>query len=165
MHRSLARVPLALSFPPPRSPAFFFSQLLFLNTTMARSAAQFRSRQIKVAGPQRRSKLTGEDLEVLASKMRAAYKWEADPKPFQLAGVQAQLEGVDVVIQASTGAGKTAIAAGPYLWPSSAGKSTIMVCPLLSLEEEMVRFHVVKSTRAYHAIFHFRFKHSTWILR
>ncbi|OJT09235.1 hypothetical protein TRAPUB_14310 [Trametes pubescens] len=104
---------------------------------MARSAAQFRSRQIKVAGPQRRPKLTGKDLEVLASKMCAAYKWEADPKPFQLAGVQAQLEGVDVVIQASTGAGKTAIAAGPYLWPSSAGKSTIMVCPLLSLEEEM----------------------------
>ncbi|KAH9853976.1 P-loop containing nucleoside triphosphate hydrolase protein [Lenzites betulinus] len=106
---------------------------------MARSAAQFRRRQPKAAGPQRRSKLTGEDLELLAYKMRAAYKWQSDPKPFQLAGVQAQLEGVDVVIQASTGAGKTAIAAGPYLWPSSAGKSTIMVCPLLSLEEEMVQ--------------------------
>ncbi|KAI0763973.1 P-loop containing nucleoside triphosphate hydrolase protein [Trametes elegans] len=71
--------------------------------------------------------------------MRDAYGWDEHPKAFQLAGVKAQLEGMDLVIQASTGAGKTAIAAGPHLWPSSKGKTTIMVCPLLSLEDEMVR--------------------------
>lgn len=71
--------------------------------------------------------------------MQDAYGWTDDPRPFQLAGVQAQLEGTDLIIQAPTGSGKTAVAAGPHLWPSSKGKITIMVSPLLALEEEMVQ--------------------------
>ncbi|KAI0723618.1 P-loop containing nucleoside triphosphate hydrolase protein [Earliella scabrosa] len=43
-----------------------------------------------------------------------------------------------MIIQAPTGSGKTAVAAGPHVWPTSAGKTTLMVCPLLSLETEMV---------------------------
>lgn len=70
--------------------------------------------------------------------MRAQYGWPSDPRPFQLEGVRAQIEGTDMIIQASTGAGKTAIAAGPYLWHTTKGKITIMVCPLLALEDEMV---------------------------
>lgn len=88
--------------------------------------------------PHNRPKMTDTDLRELARAMRERYRWSTDPKDFQLAGVRAQLEGVDMVIQAPTGAGKTAIAAGPHLWPTSAGKTTIMVSPLLSLEEEMV---------------------------
>ncbi len=84
------------------------------------------------------AKLSDKDLEDLASRMRIAYGWDEPPRAFQLAGVQAQLEGRDVVIQAPTGAGKTAITAGPYLWPSSHGKITIMVSPLMVLEDEMV---------------------------
>ncbi|KAI0349391.1 P-loop containing nucleoside triphosphate hydrolase protein [Trametes cingulata] len=111
---------------------------------MARSPRRQFSRQSTRCRPApldsaSRPKLTTEDVELLSRKMRETYGWDADPKPFQLAGVQAQIEGVDMIIQASTGAGKTAIAAGPHLWPSSAGKTTIMVCPLLSLEDEMVR--------------------------
>lgn len=70
--------------------------------------------------------------------MREVFHWDKDPKDFQLAAVQAQIEGVDMIVQAPTGSGKTALAAGPHVWPGNEGKFTIMVCPLLSLEEEMV---------------------------
>ncbi|TCD65949.1 hypothetical protein EIP91_001979 [Steccherinum ochraceum] len=70
--------------------------------------------------------------------MREKYQWDSEPRGFQMAGVQAQLEGVDMIIQAATGSGKTAIAAGPHLFSTSKGKITIMVSPLLALEEEMV---------------------------
>ena len=86
-----------------------------------------------------RPRLTGEDIRTLATKMRLAYRWEFDPQLFQLEAVKAQLEGVDMIVQAPTGAGKTAIAAGPHVWPGSVKRFTIMVCPLLLLEEEMVR--------------------------
>lgn len=72
--------------------------------------------------------------------MRSAYKWDTDPKDFQLAAVKAQIEGVDMIVQAPTGSGKTALAAGPHLWPGNEKKFTLMVCPLLSLEEEMVGY-------------------------
>ncbi|PSR79153.1 hypothetical protein PHLCEN_2v7124 [Hermanssonia centrifuga] len=83
-----------------------------------------------------RRRLTQKEVGCLTLRMRTEYGWKADPKPFQLAGVQAQLEGVDMIIQASTGAGKTAIAAGPHLWKQ--GMVSIMVCPLMTLEDEMV---------------------------
>ncbi|KAI0675802.1 P-loop containing nucleoside triphosphate hydrolase protein [Trametes maxima] len=88
---------------------------------------------------QNRPRLTAEEVKLLAQKMREAFGWDADPKDFQLEAVQAQLEGVDMIVQAPTGAGKTALAAGPHVWSGSEGKFTIMVCPLLSLEEEMVQ--------------------------
>lgn len=107
---------------------------------MSRSHPRRRKFTSRPLPPTRPSsiKLTADDVKLLSQKMRETYGWDADPKPFQLAGVKAQLEGDDIIIQASTGAGKTAIAAGPHLWGTSAGKTTIMVCPLLSLEEEMV---------------------------
>ncbi len=83
-----------------------------------------------------RKKLTEADLNNLAQRMQEKYSWNSNPKDFQLAGIQAQLEGVDTIIQAATGSGKTAIAARPYLWIQ--GKQSIMVCPLMTLEDEMV---------------------------
>ena len=80
--------------------------------------------------------------------MKDRFKWDEYPRFFQLQGTQAQLEGCDMIIQAATGSGKTAIAAGPHVWPTSAGKTTIMVCPLLALEEEMVvMFHSYSCAR------------------
>ncbi|KAH9914558.1 P-loop containing nucleoside triphosphate hydrolase protein [Fomitopsis serialis] len=82
--------------------------------------------------------LTAEEVKELARLMQTRFRWSSEPLFFQLEGVKAQLEGVDAIIQAPTGSGKTAIAAGPHLWPTNEGKTTIMVCPLLALEEEMV---------------------------
>ncbi len=89
------------------------------------------------------AKLTDEELKSLTSQMRERFKWDEETRLFQVEGVRAQLEGTDLIIQAPTGSGKTAIAAGPHLWHTSKGKTTIMVCPLLALEDEMVRAHVV----------------------
>ncbi|KAI0350724.1 P-loop containing nucleoside triphosphate hydrolase protein, partial [Trametes cingulata] len=86
-----------------------------------------------------RPRLTPEDVRTLAAKMREVFKWDSDPRDFQLEGVRAQIEGQDIIIQAPTGAGKTALAAGPHVWPGNEKKFTLMVCPLLSLEEEMVQ--------------------------
>ncbi|KAH9949019.1 P-loop containing nucleoside triphosphate hydrolase protein [Amylocystis lapponica] len=83
--------------------------------------------------------LTEEQVQELAQKMQDTYNWPGPPRSHQLDGVRAQLEGVDAIIQAPTGSGKTAIAAGPHLWPGNERKVTIMVSPLLSLEEEMVQ--------------------------
>ncbi|KAH9832851.1 P-loop containing nucleoside triphosphate hydrolase protein [Rhodofomes roseus] len=83
-------------------------------------------------------KLAPEEVKELAQIMQERFRWESEPRFFQLEGVKAQIEGVDTVIQAPTGSGKTAIAAGPHLWRGNEGKTTIMVCPLLALEEEMV---------------------------
>ncbi|KAL1658031.1 P-loop containing nucleoside triphosphate hydrolase protein [Schizophyllum commune] len=60
-----------------------------------------------------------------------------EPRDFQLDLVQAQLEGRDTICQAATGMGKTAVAAGPYALPQNAGKTTLMISPLIGLQNEM----------------------------
>lgn len=88
---------------------------------------------------QKHSQLTPVDIQSLASKLRSQFNWDNDPRPFQLDAIKAQLEGTDIIIQAPTGSGKTAIAAGPHVWYTADQKKiSIMVCPLLALEEEMV---------------------------
>ncbi|OCH84388.1 hypothetical protein OBBRIDRAFT_808273 [Obba rivulosa] len=79
-----------------------------------------------------------EQLQDLATCMRTKFSRSSDPRLFQLAGIKAQLDGLDAIIQAPTGSGKTAIAAGPHLWTGVADMTIIMVFPLLALEEEMM---------------------------
>ncbi|KAH9839458.1 P-loop containing nucleoside triphosphate hydrolase protein [Rhodofomes roseus] len=109
---------------------------------MARRPGKFayklRRTGSKPRPPPRHRKLAPEEVKELAQIMQERFRWESEPRFFQLEGVKAQIEGVDTVIQAPTGSGKTAIAAGPHLWRGNEGKTTIMVCPLLALEEEMV---------------------------
>ncbi|KAI0073052.1 P-loop containing nucleoside triphosphate hydrolase protein [Panus rudis PR-1116 ss-1] len=88
--------------------------------------------------PDVRQRLTDAQVAELGETMQKTYGWDAPPRYFQLEGARAQLEGVDMIIQAPTGFGKTAVAAGPHLWPESKGKITIVISPLMALEEEMV---------------------------
>ena len=66
------------------------------------------------------------------------FQWEHSPRPFQLDAIRAQLKGLDVIVHAGTGQGKTAIAAGPHAHPSAKGKVTLMISPLIALHDEMV---------------------------
>jgi superfamily II DNA helicase RecQ len=80
------------------------------------------------------------ELEELPSLIKQKYKkWTNGARDFQLACIRAQVLKKDVLLQAATGSGKTGIAAGPHLLPSSKGKVTLVVSPLLVLEEEQVR--------------------------
>lgn len=83
--------------------------------------------------------LTAEENAQLHQKLRNAYSRE--PHDFQFEGIKAQIEGVDMLVHASTGAGKTTIAAGPHLWiPNGV---TLVATPLITLAEEMVSVDVV----------------------
>ncbi|KAI0814764.1 P-loop containing nucleoside triphosphate hydrolase protein [Irpex lacteus] len=94
---------------------------------------QWGSRK-QAATERRRKELTPEQVEELRERLRKAYKRE--PHEFQLEGIRAQIEGRDMLVHASTGAGKTAIAAGPHSWMSNA--ITLVATPLIQLAEEMV---------------------------
>ncbi|KAJ6578931.1 P-loop containing nucleoside triphosphate hydrolase protein [Mycena sp. CBHHK59/15] len=81
----------------------------------------------------------GEELKLLPDLVKKHYtKWTDGASAFQLECMEAQALGQDILLHAATGAGKTGIAAGPHLLPSSKGKVTLMVSPLLSLHEEQV---------------------------
>lgn len=62
-----------------------------------------------------------------------------EPRYFQFRLAQAQEEGQDTVCQAATGQGKTGAAAAPYALEKNADKVTLMVSPLIVLQNEMVK--------------------------
>ena len=59
----------------------------------------------------------------------------------QRGSIKAQIEGTDMVVHASTGAGKTTIAAGPHTWIKDG--VTLISTPLIQLAEEMVRLKII----------------------
>jgi superfamily II DNA helicase RecQ len=87
--------------------------------------------------PERRP-LTPNEMEGLDKLIKEQFGWENGPQKFQMQGIEGQLQGLDVMVHAGTGSGKTGIAAGPHVHPSSKGKVTIMVSPLLALHDEQV---------------------------
>lgn len=93
--------------------------------------------------PRSTAPLSESELTQLMDAMVAKYGWseEQTVRPFQVAGIRAQLEGTDTIIQAPTGSGKTLIAAGPHSSPRSSGMITIISVPLVQLAEDMVRVY------------------------
>lgn len=94
-----------------------------------------RPTQLKESLPKRKA-LTPEELKGLRETIQVKVKWRLDD--FQMEAIEAQLKLEDVVVHAGTGLGKTAIVAGPHLHPSSKGKVTLMVSPLIALHDEQV---------------------------
>jgi len=79
------------------------------------------------------------ELDLLPELIKANYTtWKDGMWPFQLECMAAQVLQTDVLLHAATGSGKTGIAAGPHLLPSSKGKVTLVISPLLSLHDEQV---------------------------
>ncbi|TFY77268.1 hypothetical protein EWM64_g6747 [Hericium alpestre] len=81
-------------------------------------------------------KLSADEIEKIRTLMKEQLGGR-EPRVFQLDLVQAQEERRDVLCQAATGQGKTAVAAGPYVLEKNAGRVTIMVSPLIGLQNEM----------------------------
>ncbi|KAK7019991.1 ATP-dependent DNA helicase Q-like 3, partial [Favolaschia claudopus] len=96
--------------------------------------------------PRQTSKITPEQLSAIEQELKLLpnliktqfTKWTEGAKEFQLQCMRAQILRKDALVFAATGSGKTGIAAGPHLLPSSQGKVTLVVSPLLSLHEEQV---------------------------
>ncbi|KIM75911.1 hypothetical protein PILCRDRAFT_98805 [Piloderma croceum F 1598] len=79
------------------------------------------------------------DLEMLPELIKEKFTtWEDGTHSFQLECMRAQMLQQDILLHAATGLGRTGIAAGPHLLPSSKGKVTMFVSPLLSLHDEQV---------------------------
>ncbi|KAG8707114.1 hypothetical protein FRC08_000685 [Ceratobasidium sp. 394] len=78
------------------------------------------------------------DLDV-GKLMSTQFEWESGAKPFQVEATCAQLAGKNVIVHASTGSGKTAIAVGPHVVPAMKGMVTLFVALLLTLHTEMVK--------------------------
>ncbi|KAG8704039.1 hypothetical protein FRC08_002483 [Ceratobasidium sp. 394] len=64
------------------------------------------------------------------------FGWESAHQ-FQIDGTLLQLLRHDTIVHVGTGRGKTAVAAGPFVLPENAQKVTIVVSPLIALQEEM----------------------------
>lgn len=96
--------------------------------------------------PKRTSQLSSDqreaierEIDLLPNLIKTNYiGWKDGAKSFQLSAIVAQVRRTDVLLQAATGSGKTGIAAAPHLLPSSEGKVTLFVSPLLVLQEEQV---------------------------
>jgi superfamily II helicase len=79
------------------------------------------------------------ELETLPDLIKEKFtKWTNGAHPFQMECMKAQVLQEDILLHAATGAGKTGIAAGPHLLPSSKGKVTLFVSPLLALHDQQV---------------------------
>ncbi|TFK58862.1 P-loop containing nucleoside triphosphate hydrolase protein [Pluteus cervinus] len=83
-----------------------------------------------------RLKLTRKDLNGLEKEIQEQFSWAEPPRTFQYEAIQAQLLRKDVLVHAGTGSGKTAIAAGPHVHAQSKGMVTILVSPLIALQDE-----------------------------
>lgn len=81
-----------------------------------------------------RPTFTEKELEGLAGLLKS--KWGFEPREHQLKGVLAQLRKQDINNLSRNG--KTAIAAGPHAFAKAAGCITIMVSPLIAIQNEQV---------------------------
>ncbi|KIJ59408.1 hypothetical protein HYDPIDRAFT_43999 [Hydnomerulius pinastri MD-312] len=87
--------------------------------------------------PSAPKKLSDEDVSNLKAKLTTLLGGK-EPRDFQVKLAVAQEERRDVLCHAATGLGKTVVAAAPYALEHNAGKVTIMVSPLIGLQDEMV---------------------------
>ncbi|KAI5885343.1 P-loop containing nucleoside triphosphate hydrolase protein [Schizophyllum commune H4-8] len=78
-------------------------------------------------------------LEDLRSRMQTQLLRGQEPRPFQLRLAQAQEEGQDAICQAATGQGRTVVASAPYVLEKNADRTTLVISPLIALQNEMVR--------------------------
>ncbi|THU92046.1 P-loop containing nucleoside triphosphate hydrolase protein, partial [Dendrothele bispora CBS 962.96] len=85
-----------------------------------------------------RTPIKPEGLENLAEQLCKHLGWSF-LRSFQIDAIKKVLQLKDVMVHAGTGYGKTTIVAGPLLHPSSKEKITLLVSPLIALQNEQVK--------------------------
>ena len=120
------------------------SRTRFLSSKQ-RDTEQIRARQtaLKLAREEyilrnKGGSITIEDAKYIRDCVRNQLNGR-EPRDFQIELIIAQEERRDAVCQAATGMGKTLVAAGPFALQKNIGKVTIMVSPLIALQNELVR--------------------------
>ncbi|KLO06209.1 P-loop containing nucleoside triphosphate hydrolase protein, partial [Schizopora paradoxa] len=83
-------------------------------------------------------KLSLEEREKVREAIQTQLGDDKSPREFQVEMVVAQEEMRDAMCHAATGLGKTLIAAAPFALERNKGRVTIMVSPLIALQNEMV---------------------------
>ncbi|KAL1660998.1 P-loop containing nucleoside triphosphate hydrolase protein [Schizophyllum commune] len=83
--------------------------------------------------------MSSQALDDLRSRMQQQLLRGQEPRPFQLRLAQAQEEGQDAICQAATGQGKTVVASAPYVLEKNKDRTTLVISPLIALQNEMVR--------------------------
>lgn len=78
------------------------------------------------------------ELEGLKEKIQQRWGWMHPLCEEQMTAIEAQLQCKDMLVHAATGFGKTAIAAGPHVHEKCQGHITLMVSPLIALQEDQV---------------------------
>ncbi|KAJ7050633.1 P-loop containing nucleoside triphosphate hydrolase protein, partial [Mycena amicta] len=107
-------------------------------TSSQRKQATKASRPLTGTLKSSRTPLTDTDVRHIGEMCQKEWGWDTRLKDGQIKAIQAQLLGKDVLVHAATGYGKTCIAAGPFAHPKSKGLVSMMVSPLIALQEEMV---------------------------
>ena len=97
-----------------------------------------RPQRLALPSPPQIQVTTDQDIAHLRQLLQTQFRGK-DPRLFQVELVKCQQERRDALCQAATGMGKTAVAAGPYAIPENKERITLMVSPLIGLQNEMVR--------------------------
>jgi ERCC4-related helicase len=81
--------------------------------------------------------MTAKETQNLHKLMRKQFN-RREPCQFQVNLTKAQEEQQDAICQAATGMGKTAVTAKLYMLPKNERRVTIMISPLIGLQNKMV---------------------------
>lgn len=90
------------------------------------------------ARPKRWKPVPDSQLKNLEETIKTGLNLPHTPRDFQCRAIKAQLQQRDVLVHAATGSGKTTIVAGPHAHPVVKGTVTLLVSPLIALQDEQV---------------------------
>lgn len=93
-----------------------------------------------------RPKVAATDIETVSNLIQSKCEWPAGLRDFQRDALASLGNGRDVIVHAGTGCGKTAIFAGLHLLPEVSGMFSIIISPLIALQNKQVS---VLSTTGY----------------
>lgn len=116
-----------------------FSSALVVATMRKSNQHKFNYLKVRRNVEAKRPDITSNDVQELSTLIQSRCKWPSGLRDFQLQALASLGTGRDVIVHAGTGCGKTAIFAGLHLLPDTAGMFSLLISPLIALQNEQVR--------------------------